>query len=143
IVVRCRAGQAELALPPTTSVDVAAARLVDLPTGGRTPVAEGLLRSGEVLRSESFRDPRRRPLLVVVTDGRATSGPDPVHRSQTVARSIAARGTSSVVMDCETGRMRLGLAAELAGKLDAEHVPLGEVAADRLDGEVRSRTGRA
>src|SRR5699024_10828323 len=95
-LVTFRAGQAELALPPTTSVDVAAARLRDLPTGGRTPVAEGLLRSGEVLRSESFRDPRRRPLLVVVTDGRATSGPDPVHRSQTVARSIAARGTSSV-----------------------------------------------
>src|SRR5699024_7845503 len=78
-LVTCRAGQAELALPPTTSVDVAAARLRDLPAGGRTPVAEGLLRSGEVLRSESFRDPRRRPLLVVVTDGRATSGPDPVH----------------------------------------------------------------
>lgn len=142
-LVTFRAGKAELALPPTTSVDVAAARLRELTTGGRTPVAEGLLRSGEVLRNESFRDPRRRPLLVVVTDGRATSGVDPVGRSQAAARSIAARGTSSVVMDCETGRMCLGLAAELAGELGAEHVPLGEVAAERLDGEVRSRTGRA
>ncbi|WP_020666834.1 putative cobaltochelatase [Amycolatopsis nigrescens] len=142
-LVTFRAAEAELALPPTISVDAAASRLEALPTGGRTPLAEGLLKAAHVLRVEALRDPRRRPLLVLVTDGRATSGQDAVARSQTAAGLLAAAGVTSVVMDCETGRMRLGLAAELADRLGGEHVALGEVAADALAGAVRSRTGRA
>ncbi|MDQ0379574.1 putative cobaltochelatase [Amycolatopsis thermophila] len=138
-LVTFRAGTAELALPPTISVEAAAARLEALPTGGRTPLAEGLLEAARVLRVEAVRDPRRRPLLVVVTDGRATSGADAVARSQQAAEMLAGAGIASVVMDCETGRMRLGLAAELAARLGGEHVPLGEVAADTLATEVRRR----
>ncbi|GHF21204.1 magnesium chelatase [Amycolatopsis deserti] len=138
-LVTFRAGTADLALPPTVSVEAAAARLEALPTGGRTPLAEGLLEAARVLRVEAVRDPRRRPLLVVVTDGRATSGPDAVARSQRAAEMLAGAGIASVVMDCEAGRMRLGLAAELAARLGGEHVPLGEVAADTLATEVRRR----
>ncbi|WP_116110642.1 putative cobaltochelatase [Amycolatopsis ruanii] len=138
-LVTFRAGAAELALPPTVSVEAAAVRLEALPTGGRTPLAEGLLEAARVLRVEAVRDPRRRPLLVVVTDGRATSGADAVERSQRAAEMLAGAGIASVVMDCEAGRMRLGLAAELAARLGGEHVPLGEVAADELATEVRRR----
>lgn len=142
-LVTFRAAGAELALPPTISVDAAASRLDGLATGGRTPLAEGLLEAARVLRIEAVRDPQRRPLLVVVTDGRATSGADAVGRAQQAAGLLAGNVTS-VVMDCESGKMRLGLAAELAERLGADHVPLAEVAADALAGAVRSRTsGRA
>jgi magnesium chelatase subunit D len=140
-LVTFRGNAAELALPPTISVDAAASRLEGLPTGGRTPLAEGLLEAARVLRVEEIRDPRRRPLLVVVTDGRATSGPDAVARAQAAAGLLA--GVTAVVMDCESGKMRLGLAADLAAHLGAEHVPLGEVAAESLTSAVRTRTGRA
>ncbi|TNC24557.1 magnesium chelatase subunit D family protein [Amycolatopsis alkalitolerans] len=140
-MVTFRAAEALLSLPPTISVEAAAARLQALPTGGRTPLAEGLLEAARVLRVEELRDPRRRPLLVVVTDGRATSGPDAVRRSQQAAELL--QDVTSVVMDCETGRMRLGLAAELAQRLGGEHVPLGEVAADSLTSAVKSRLRRA
>jgi magnesium chelatase subunit D len=143
-LVTFRAEEAELALPPTISVDAAASRLEALPTGGRTPLAEGLLKAAHVLRLEAIRDPRRRPLLIVVTDGRATSGANAVARSHAAAGLLAGTGVATVVMDCETGKMRLGLAAELAARLGAEHVPLGEVAAESLAGAVRARTsGRA
>jgi magnesium chelatase subunit D len=142
-LVTFRAAEADLALPPTISVEAAAARLEALPTGGRTPLAEGLLKAAHVLRVEALRDPRRRPLLVVVTDGRATSGADAVARSHAAAGLLAGTGVTSVVMDCESGRMRLGLAGELAARLGAEHVPLGEVGADALATAVRTRTGRA
>ncbi|MFF0148512.1 protoporphyrin IX magnesium-chelatase [Amycolatopsis sulphurea] len=140
-LVTFRGDSAELALPPTISVEAAAARLEGLPTGGRTPLAEGLLEAARVLRVEAIRDPRRRPLLVVVTDGRATSGAGAVVRAQAAAGLLAE--VTTVVMDCETGRMRLGLAAELAGHLGAEHVPLTDVAAESLASAVRERTGRA
>ena len=80
-LITFRGPEATLALPPTSSIDTAARRLQDLPTGGRTPLAEGLLCAGETLRLERIRDPRRRPLLVLVTDGRATHGPNAVVRS--------------------------------------------------------------
>ncbi len=140
-LVTFRGNAAELALPPTISVDAAAARLEGLPTGGRTPLAEGLLEAARVLRVEEIRDPRRRPLLVVVTDGRATSGPDAVARAQAAAGLLA--GVTTIVMDCESGKMRLGLAADLAAHLGAEHVPLADVAAEALADAVRARTGRA
>ncbi|MFL6024464.1 MAG: magnesium chelatase subunit D family protein [Marmoricola sp.] len=131
-----------LALPPTGSVEIAAARLEDLPAGGRTPLAEGLLSAAETLRVQALRDPNRRPLLVLVTDGRATSGPDAVQRSRDVARHLAATGLAVLVVDCETGRLRLGLARELATELGAEYVPLGEVSASGLVDAVQHRVGR-
>ena len=75
-LVTFRGAGAELALPPTSSVEAAARRLAGLPAGGRTPLAAGLARAARVLAAERLRDPRRRALLVVVTDGRATSGSD-------------------------------------------------------------------
>lgn len=127
---------ADLALPPTHSVDIAAARLDALPAGGRTPLAEGLLEAARVLDLERIRDPRRRPLLIVVTDGRATAGVDPVARSRRAAAHLAAAGVSTVVVDCESGAFRLGLAATLAEHLRAEHLPVGEVSAAALTGIV-------
>ncbi|MFJ3143852.1 putative cobaltochelatase [Streptomyces halstedii] len=144
-LVTFRGKEAEVALPPTSSVDAAAARLESLPTGGRTPLAAGLLKAHDVLRVERMRDPSRRPLLVVVTDGRATGGPDPVALAARAGRLHAAEGTASVVVDCETGVVRLGLAAQLARELGGSAVTLDELRADSIAGLVKDVTaaGRA
>ncbi|WP_229054488.1 magnesium chelatase subunit D family protein [Aeromicrobium sp. Leaf350] len=134
-LVTFRGDSAELALPPTGSIDIAARRLDDLPAGGRTPLAEGLLQVVETLRIERVRDPRRRPLLVLVTDGRATHGSDAVARSQRAAALLG--HVETVVVDCETGRMSLGLARRLAEVMDATYLPLGDVTADALTTVVR------
>lgn len=139
-LVTFRGSDAELALPPTRSVDIAAARLDEVPAGGRTPLAEGLMESAKVLRREHLRDPRMRPLLVVVTDGRATAGPDARPRALQAADHLASMGIHSVVVDVESGPMRLGLAARLAEHLGAEHLPLAQVTADALTSTVRTRT---
>ncbi|WP_380280239.1 putative cobaltochelatase [Kitasatospora purpeofusca] len=137
-MITFRGASAELALPPTSSVEVGAARLESLPTGGRTPLAAGLLRAHEVLRVERLRDPDRRPLLVVVTDGRATGGGrDAVARSHRAAGLLAAQGVASVVLDCECGPVRLGLAGALAARLRATAVTLDELRADGVASLVR------
>ncbi|WP_262508636.1 putative cobaltochelatase [Streptomyces spongiicola] len=138
-LVTFRGDAAELALPPTSSVDAAAARLGELPTGGRTPLAAGLLKARDVLRVERLRDPSRRPLLVVVTDGRATGagGGDALALAGRAARLHAAEGTAAVVVDCETGPVRLGLAGDLARDLGGTAVTLDELRADSIAGLVR------
>jgi len=141
-LVTFRGAGATLALPATSSVDIAATRLEGLPAGGRTPLAEGLLLAAETLRLEGIRDPRRRPLLVLVTDGRATSGAGALARSRQAAAYLASTGVAAIVIDCETGRFRMGLARELARSLQAEYLPLGEVAAEQLTEVVRAGTAR-
>ncbi|MEU6910455.1 putative cobaltochelatase [Streptomyces coeruleorubidus] len=140
-LVTFRGSGADVALPPTSSVDAAAARLESLPTGGRTPLAAGLLRAHDVLRVERLRDPARRPLVVLVTDGRATGGPEPVALSGRAARLFAAEGVASVVVDCEAGPVRLGLAGQLAGELGGTAVTLDELRADSIAGLVRDVQG--
>ncbi|WP_157251661.1 magnesium chelatase subunit D family protein [Nonomuraea typhae] len=120
-LVTFRGSTAEVALPPTSSVEAGAARLRRLPTGGRTPLAAGLIRAAEVLRVERMRDPDRRPLVVVVTDGRATAAGD-VDRAAGLLKGVAC-----VVVDCESGPVRLGLAVRLAARLGAEVVPLDDL----------------
>ncbi|MGY1679662.1 putative cobaltochelatase [Geodermatophilus sp. SYSU D01176] len=139
-LVTFRGAEAELALPPTWSVEAAAARLTELPTGGRTPLAAGLLRAHETLRVERVRDPQRRPLLVVVTDGRATGarGGDHVEQAHRAAALLAAGGTAAVVVDCESGPVRLGLAGALGTALGAETLRLEGLAAESLAQTVRS-----
>jgi magnesium chelatase subunit D len=136
-MVTFRGSGAEVALPPTFSVEAAAARLAAVPTGGRTPLAAGLLRSHEVLRTERIRDPRRRALLVLVTDGRATGGQDPVAGAHRAAGLLAAAGVHSVVVDCESGPVRLGLAAAVARSLGGVLLRLEELAAGPLADSVR------
>ncbi|MGW5426489.1 putative cobaltochelatase [Streptomyces sp. NPDC004059] len=140
-LVTFRGSAAEVALPPTSSVDAAAARLQSLPTGGRTPLAAGLLKAHEVLRVERLRDPARRALVVVVTDGRATGGPEPVALAGRAARLFAAEQVASVVVDCESGPVRLGLAGQLAGELGGTAVTLDELRADSIAGLVRDVQG--
>ncbi|MEV6741392.1 putative cobaltochelatase [Streptomyces sp. NPDC051104] len=140
-LVTFRGSAAEVALPPTSSVDAAAARLESLPTGGRTPLAAGLLKAHDVLRVERLRDPARRALVVVVTDGRATGGPEPVALAGRAARLFAAEGVASVVVDCESGPVRLGLAGQLAGELGGTAVTLDELRADSIAGLVRDVQG--
>ncbi len=137
-MVTFRGDGAQLLLPPTSSVETAATRLAALPAGGRSPLAAGLLRAHEVLRTERFRDPRRRPLLVVVTDGRATGGPEPLASAHRAAALLAATGVASVVVDCETGPLRLGLAAGLASSLGADLLAPEQLAAGPLADSVRA-----
>ncbi|MFE9612322.1 putative cobaltochelatase [Streptomyces sp. NPDC006012] len=136
-LVTFRGAAAEVALPPTSSVDAAAARLESLPTGGRTPLAAGLLKAHEVLRVERLRDPARRALVVVVTDGRATGGPEPVALAERAAGLFAAEQVACVIVDCESGPVRLGLAARLAAGLGGTAVTLDELRADSITALVR------
>jgi magnesium chelatase subunit D len=124
-LITFRGQGAELVLPPTTSVSHAAKRLDDLATGGRTPLSAGLAKATQVVRTELLRDPLRRPLIVLITDGRADT--------RTAARAGAGlHNHDMVIVDCERGPVRLGLAQRLAFDLQAQYLPLAEVTSEPL-----------
>ena len=133
-LVTFRGAGAEVVLSPTSAVDAAAVRLRSLRTGGRTPLAEGLLRCARVLATERLRDPARRPLLLVLTDGRATHGG--FDTALAAAGLLRRDRVPSVVVDCESGPVRLGLSGRLAVALDGACVRLEELSADAVAGVV-------
>jgi magnesium chelatase subunit D len=127
-LISFRKEEARILLPPTSSVELAGPRLEVLPTGGRTPIAAGLEKAAEVLKRENIRDRERRTLLVLLTDGRATSGPDPL----TAAARLRSLGAASFVVDTEEGYLRLGMAEELAMAMGARCLRLEKLRAESL-----------
>jgi magnesium chelatase subunit D len=142
-VITFRGAEAQVLLPPTSSVHIASRRLARFDTGGKTPLAQGLLAARDVVLREKARDRARRPLVVVLTDGRATGGADPLGRARTAASLLVAEGAAAVVVDCETSFVRLGLAEQLARQLGAPAVQLSQLRADNLTRLVRSTESAA
>jgi magnesium chelatase subunit D len=122
-LVTFRGADARVVLPPTGGVERAAAVLGALATGGATPLAAGLQRAAELVILERRRDPDRRALVLAVTDGRA-SGDGGLHAARAAAAEVARVADSVVVFDGEEGRVRLGLAGELARAAGAQLLPL-------------------
>jgi len=139
-MVTFRGEGATVVLRPTGSVEVARARLADLPTGGRTPLAAGIRAALEVALGADHQEDGPRPLLVVVSDGRATAGPpgvDPLAAALEAAGEVRSRGVAAVVVDAEEGPTRLGLAAELATAMGARCLTIAELTSGALSSAVR------
>jgi len=139
-VITFRGQQAQVLLPPTSSVHIASRRLARFDTGGKTPLAQGLVAARDVVVREKARDRARRCLVVVLTDGRATGGPDPLGRTRAAAAQLVAEGAAAVVVDCETSYVRLGLAEDLARHLGAPAVRLAQLRADALTRLIKTET---
>jgi len=122
-LVTFRGSGAQVVLAPTGSVERAAAVLGALATGGATPLAAGLHRAAELVTLERRRDPERRALVLAVTDGRAT-GEGGLDAARAAAAELARTADGVVVFDGEEGRVRLGLAAEIARAAGAPLLPL-------------------
>ena len=137
-VITVRGTEAETVLPPTSSVDVAVTRVRNMKTGGRSPLAQGFLKARDLVLRERVRDPLRRALVVALTDGRATGGTDPVGRARIAAARIASDKIASVVVDCESGMVRLGLAADFAACLGGGYVALADLSAEQVTAVVRA-----
>ncbi len=109
--------EARVALPPTRSVRLAARFLSNLPVGGLTPLARGLVVAERLVASVRRRDPGLIPLLVLLTDGRGnvalSVGADPLADALQVVRRLAASKVHGLVIDTEDGPVRLGRAQRI------------------------------
>ena len=122
---------AEELLPITRSVDLAQKRLAELPTGGKTPLAEGLAQAFITLDMQKRKEPDTEPVLVLVTDGRANSvvqdGEDPVESAMKLARQIHKAKITSVVIDTETDFIKLGVARQVAAEMGGNYYKLKQL----------------
>jgi magnesium chelatase subunit D len=124
-MIAFRGHEANVALSPTSSIELAARKLKDLPIGGRTPLAAGLVKAHEQLSIALRKDPDIRPIVLLITDGRTNTalneGADPVREALAIAGHMGRdhRLTFVVVDSEEEGIVRLALADRLAAALGA------------------------
>ncbi len=135
--VAFRGERAEVLLHPTGSVEAAFRHLEELPTGGRTPLADGLAEGFRVIENALRKDPDTFPVLLVISDGRANAAPEgvrPVAAAMLTAGAIAEDGrVRSLVVDVERkGMLSFGLARGLAEALGADHFHIEDLKAETL-----------
>ena len=126
---------ATLVLPPTNSVMLAEQALQDIPVGGKTPLAAGLMMAYEVLRKEKLLHPEIMPLLIVLTDGAGNVSVGhlpPQEEAYNTANMIAAEKIHSVVINMEHAAFDQGLAQALADHLDSPCYTITDLKAESL-----------
>ena len=133
-LIAFRKKSAEVLLPFTRSVERAERLLASMPTGGKTPLAQGL-RMAYTLCDRLLRAHRaERIQIICITDGRATSGDseDPVAESKQWARILGTLPVDCIVIDTETGFIKLGLAKELCKLMNGSYYAMDTITADRI-----------
>ena len=133
-LIAFRKESAEVLLPFTRSVERAERLLASMPTGGKTPLAHGL-RMAYTMCDRLLRAHRaERIQIICITDGRATSGDsdDPVSESKQWARIVGTLPVDCIVIDPETGFIKLGLAKELCKLMNGSYYAMDTISADRI-----------
>lgn len=126
---------ATLVLPPTNSVMLAEQALQDIPVGGKTPLAAGLMMAYEVLRKEKLLHPEIMPLLIVLTDGAGNVSMGhlpPQEEAYNTANMIAMEKIHSVVINMEHAAFDQGLAQALADHLESPCYTITDLKAESL-----------
>jgi len=126
-------------LPPTSSIELAARLLNELPVGGRTPLSAALVDVDKTLGRALRKEPSVMPMVLILTDGRANAGlgkGQPPHKEAlTLAARVADRYPQArfVVIDTEPpGVVRLGLSEKLATALRGEYFQTHDLKAEDL-----------
>lgn len=99
----------------------------DIPAFGKTPLGPGLRKAMEIFLLERKKDPHLCPLLILLTDGKATydnlPGP-PIRLALEAAKEIRVSNIPSLVIDTEGSIFSIGLARKLAEEMDAVYTKL-------------------
>lgn len=129
-----RKDSAEVLLPFTRSVERAERMLATLPTGGKTPLAQGLRVAYTMCDRLLRRHSAERIQMICITDGRATSGAseDPVGEAKQWARILGTLPVDCIVIDTETGFIKLGLAKELCKLMNGSYYAMDSITSDSI-----------
>lgn len=123
-LIAFRDRSAEVLIAPGAPLERAAEAIRTLPAGGRTPLAAGLDAAEHLIANEALREPGRRAIAVVLTDGRVH---DPAGEIPVAAARLGRTASAVHVIDIEDGPVRLELASAVASAAGARlHRLLGE-----------------
>ena len=136
-MISFRKNEAFTNLPPTSSIELAAKLLKEMPVGGRTPLSAGLVKGYETTRNYLLREPSARPIVIIITDGKSNvslGDQKPMDEVFAMASRMGAdERVQYIVVDTETdGMVRFGLARRLSEETNGAYFKIDDLKADTL-----------
>jgi magnesium chelatase subunit D len=140
-----RRNKAEILLPPTSSVDLAAKCLQELPTGGKTPLPDGMYKGLMVLRREKRKREGIVPIMVLVSDCRGNVPIETDVRQEVISlsREINEEGIHLVIVDSEDERRDLGYSEEIIDASGGTYYHLDNLDSQGMVGVIKPLTEAA
>jgi len=129
-----RQDRAETILPPTRSTDLAYKLLKDIPTGGTTPLAAGLLKALDVAKEEIRKKSGYIPLIILLTDARGNVYfKDAIEDVLKIGKEIAQQEINLIVVDTEFSDVKLDFSKKLANVANAIYYHIDHLDRQNLD----------
>ncbi|MCK9323352.1 MAG: VWA domain-containing protein, partial [Candidatus Methanomethylophilaceae archaeon] len=132
-LITFRGDESTIIVPPTNNIDFAKAQMKNIPTGGKTPLGDGLTVAYDLIKKEMNRDHKIKPIMVIISDGRGNSsisGINPQEEISYISTRIVKEKICSIVLDSESGFVVLGFAKRLADMLNAKYMKLDTIRSD-------------
>ncbi len=121
--------EATVLLQPTSSVELAVKLLKQLPSEGKTPLADGLYKGLQILKVQLWKNKNIVPIMVIVSDGRGNVPivDDPKKEALAISREIKKQEINLVVIDSDDGFLDLGYNREIAEEGGGRYYRLDEL----------------
>lgn len=139
-LIAFRKQSAELILGITRSIDLAQKELVSLPTGGRTPLEAGLNLACDVIKAARIKDREMIPVIVLVSDGKATyskNSKDPFQSALKSAARVKSEKIKAIVIDADQSFIKLHLSEKIADAMGADLFEIEDLRAQTLISAVK------
>jgi magnesium chelatase subunit D len=129
-----RRDRAELLLGFTRSVELAQKKLEAIPTGGFTPIAQGLEMAYEMIMGLKMRESGAPVTMALVTDGKASGVgvADPFGDALRAAERIGSQGINTIIIDTENNFIPLRRCERLNEKLKGNLITMEDLEAEGI-----------
>ena len=136
-LIAFRRDKAECLVFPASSIELAGKQLQNLATGGKTPLTSALELTGNMLQTAFAKDKTVRPIVIFISDGKtniSNYGSDPLEEAFRYAVKLSDEFPAKyVVIDTESNNgIKLGLAKNIARRLNAEYYQINDLKADSI-----------
>lgn len=125
-----RGKDATVILEPTRSIDLAYKKLEEIETGGRTPLSLGLEKSVAFVKSKRAKNKHIVSIVIIISDGRGNvnlTGSSFIDELKEISENASHEHIEFIVVDSETGFLKLGLAKTMAEHLKGMYLSLEEL----------------
>lgn len=133
-MIAFRRENAEIILPVTRSVDLAQKALQNLPTGGKTPLVEGITKTYELVKKLQSNGNGMEPIVILITDGRADNIKKGCNLDDILngAEKLGEMKVKSVVIDTENDFIKFGFAKKIANAMSANYYHLEQLSQQHI-----------
>ncbi|MHA1729611.1 MAG: magnesium chelatase subunit D family protein [Promethearchaeota archaeon] len=135
-----RKDKAEVILPPTRSTDLAYKLLKEIPTGGTTPLVDGLIKATDLALEEKRKQTGYIPLIILLSDAHGNVYyNDAIEDVIKTGEYIARNELDMIIIDTENSNISLQINKKLSEAADAIYYHIDDIDEKKLKNVLKAQ----